>query len=124
MDFREIEKLDQIMDGALNERFSEAWSKVLENVFDPNTRATAPRKVTITLTVAPTKGRDSATFRIDAKATLAPADTLEQTMFLSQKDDGRVVATEQTKELPGQLDMEGEEVVQRVSEIGQIRAIK
>ncbi len=59
------------------EAFQRELDKVLENVLDPNTDATAKRKVTLTLVIAPTKARDSAAIAVRAESRLAPfeADT-------------------------------------------------
>lgn len=40
---RQIGKLDELMDGALTERFNYEMERVLQNVFDPNTNPKAKR---------------------------------------------------------------------------------
>lgn len=40
---RQVKKLDELMDGAITERFNRELQRVLENVFDPNTNPKAKR---------------------------------------------------------------------------------
>ena len=40
---------------------------------------------------------------------MAPPIEMTQTVMLSQNGDGRVTATERTAQIPGQIDMDGQE---------------
>lgn len=53
MPFMPIEKLDNLMGGAMQEKFRVALAEVLANVRDPNTQATAKRGITLTVIIAP-----------------------------------------------------------------------
>ena len=104
---REIKNLDTLMDGALTERFNQEFKKVLQNVFDPNTDPKKKRKLTMIVSVTPNERRDAADLQVDVTTTLAAHVPTTQTVFISMQDDGTVHALEQTGQLPGQIDMDG-----------------
>lgn len=116
---RQIKQLDELMDGALTERFNMEMERVLKNVFDPNTNPKQKRQIQIVIDIAPNERRDAAEFKVDVKSKIAPPMAIAQTCFLHQDDSGNVTATEITKEVPGQIDMEGgEQKLPRVVEFG------
>ena len=49
---RQIKQLDELMDGALTERFNREMERVLGNVFDPNTNPKAKRQIQIVIDIA------------------------------------------------------------------------
>ena len=106
---REIRQLDELMNGALTERFNREMERVLENVFDLNTKAKVKRQIIITVDIVPNDRRDAATFRVDVRSKLAPPEAIDQTVLLDIHADGSVTATEVTREVPGQIDMDGNE---------------
>ena len=116
---RPIESLDELMDGGVRERFNDALCKVWFNVFDPNTDPKTKRQIQIIIEIAPNERRDAAAFTVDVKSKIAPPVKMSQTCFLYQDDQGNVMATEITKQVPGQMDMDGnEQPMPRVVEFG------
>lgn len=109
MIYQPIEKLDALMSGALQERFGSALREVLANVRDPNTSATVKRSITLTITIAPSAGRDVAEMSVQTKTKLAPPDAASSTIYLAYGDDGSVTATEKLDQVPGQINMAGDE---------------
>lgn len=105
----EIRSLDQLMDGAIDERFKKELSKVLQNVFDLRTSPTKARSVQLTIKLVPNKARDAANMTFDIQTKLAPPDTVQQTVLMHQFDDGTVQMTERTDQLAGQMDFDGNE---------------
>lgn len=119
---RQIKQLDELMDGALTERFNREMERVLGNVFDPNTNPKAKRQIRIVIDIAPNERRDAAEFKVDVKSKIAPPVAIAQTVFLHMDDEGNVTATEMTKEVPGQIGMDGSvQVLPSVIEFGQVR---
>lgn len=57
---RQIKKLDELMDGALTERFNLEMERVLNNVFDQNTNPKAKRQIQIVIDIVPNERRDAA----------------------------------------------------------------
>lgn len=116
---RQIRNLDELMDGALTERFNSELRKVLENVLDPNTDAKKKRRIQITVDIAPNERRDAAEFKIEVKSTVAAPVPAAQTVFLQMDErTGTVTATEITNQVPGQINMEGTPVMPRVIDFG------
>ena len=116
---RQIKQLDELMDGALTERFNREMDRVLQNVFDPNTDPKGKRQIQIIIEITPNETRDVAKFKVDLKTKIAPPVPMTQMCFLYQNDAGDVTATEITREVPGQMDMDGgEQPLPRVVEFG------
>lgn len=104
---RQIKKLDELMDGALTERFNYEMERVLQNVFNVNTDPKRKRQIQIVIDISPNERRDAAEFKVDVKSKLAPPMAVAQTVMIYQDDDGNVTATEITNQIPGQIDMDG-----------------
>ena len=99
-------KLEQFAGGAFTAQINRELKKVAENIQDPNTDATAKRKITVVMEFKPNEARDFVTTGVQAKATLAPA-LGAVTAFNVGTDlkTGEVQAAEIGKQLPGQMAM-------------------
>ena len=106
-----LSSLDALARGAVAERFGDELHRVLQNILDPNTKATAARKVTLTVTMKPDETRSIVSMLVDAKSAIAPAQPVSTALQLGITADGVVMATEigRNNELPGQLNTDGEE---------------
>lgn len=109
MAVREIKNLDQLMDGGVTAIFNAELKKVWDNIFDLRTEPNKKRKLTLTFEFMPTTNRDAAVMKYYVKPTLVQPSAVQQTVFMHQRDDGTVVVTEQTSEIPGQIDLDGNE---------------
>ena len=78
--------LDMAM-GAIAEITDYKVERVVANIMDPNTSATAKRKITITLTFAPVR----------------------TSLCITKGRDGSLLLAEMTPQVPGQVDMDGDE---------------
>lgn len=85
--------LDSLGQGAAVEKFEDELNRVLENVLDPNTKATAARSVTLTITVKPDEDPSFANTLIEVKSKLAPSRAVGTAIFIG-RHAGRAVATE------------------------------
>ncbi len=122
---RPIKSLSDLMDGGLEERFNQELTKVWQNVYDPNTNPTAARKVVMEVKIVPNERRDSVQFHVNVSSKLAPHVELTQTVMLSLGADGTITATERTEQVPGQLDMEGNEApLPSTISFGRLEAVK
>lgn len=120
-----IKSLSDLMDGGLEERFNQELTKVWQNVYDPNTNPTAARKVVMEVKIVPNERRDSVQFHVNVSSKLAPHVALTQTVMLSLGADGTITATERTEQVPGQLDMEGNEApLPSTISFGRLEAVK
>ena len=100
--------LDQLMDGAITKRFNDELTRLWDNVYDMRAPATKARTITLKVTIKPNANRDAAAILYDIKSAPAAPEALPA-VFMRQRDDGSVQVTEQTDQLPGQIDMAGEE---------------
>ena len=57
--------------GAFEERVDYEMDKVIQNILDPNTKATAKRKITLTIELTPDDERRTIGVQVTAKSTLA-----------------------------------------------------
>lgn len=101
--------LDQLMDGAITKHFNDELTRLWDNVYDMRAPATKARTITLKVTIKPNANRDAADILYDIKSAPAAPEALQQIVFMRQRDDGSVQVTEQTDQLPGQIDMAGEE---------------
>ena len=58
--------------GAILERVDYEMGKVMDNILDPNTKATAKRKISVTLELIPSADRRTITVQSTAKCSLTP----------------------------------------------------
>ena len=84
--------IGNINDGALIEAFDIELRKVLENIRDINTPATATRSLTLTVTFKPHGDRCTVATEVGSKLTLAPIEKHSSKVFLGVTDEGVVVA--------------------------------
>lgn len=122
---RLIKSLSDLMDGSVEERFNAELDKVWQNVYDPNTDPKKARTLTLKVKIIPNERRDSCDFRVNVTSSLAPYEDLTQTVMLAIGADGQITATERTDQIPGQLDMEGNETpIPQTVNFGMLRASK
>lgn len=95
----------QMARGAIQERCDYEIAKILENILDPNTSATAARKLTITLTLKPDDTRKNIAVGVVAKSTLSPTNPVTTSLFVADED----TIVEMVPQVPGQLDLDGQE---------------
>ena len=105
MQTKEVKSLDELMGGAVSERFAGEMKRVLQNILDPNTDAKKARKIQITVTVKPNENRNSAEFHVEAKSTLAAPLPVSTSVYIGKDKDGSVIAEEVTQEMPGTQNM-------------------
>lgn len=95
----------QMARGAIQERADYEITKILDNILDPNTSATAARKLTLTLTLKPDDTRQNIAVGVVAKSTLAATNPVTTSLYVADAD----TIVEMVPQVPGQLDMDGQE---------------
>lgn len=80
--------------GAAVERFDYELERVLQNIADHNTNATAVREVTLTVKIKPNEDRSFSVVDINAKSKLAAMKPAVTSIHLSEGLNGVVQATE------------------------------
>ena len=122
---RPIKSLSALMDGSVEERFNAELDKVWQNVFDPNTDPKKTRTLTLKVKIIPNERRDSCDFRVNVTSSLVPYTDMSQTVMLSVGADGTIMATERTGQVPGQLDIDGNETpIPQTIAFGRLREVE
>ena len=99
--------------GAILERVDYEMGRVLDNIIDPNTKATAKRKITVNLELIPSSDRKTITVQSTAKSTLVPTEPITTSLFItSQPGTGEMVVAEMVPQVPGQTALDGTEQAQ------------
>lgn len=104
----ERKSIMQMARGAIEERIDYEMSKVIDNILDENTKATAPRTLTVTVKLVPDDKRETVQVNASAKSSLAPTNPVATALYIG-KQNGEVCAVEMTPTLPGQRDVFGGE---------------
>ena len=100
--------------GAILERCDYEMARVMDNIMDPNTNPTTKRRITLTLEFKPDKNRQMISVEATAKSALAPTDPIALSLYTGF-EAGRFVAVEMQSNVPGQLDVYGDEEAERVT---------
>ncbi|WP_079479689.1 hypothetical protein [Halobacillus salinus] len=95
-------KLSEVADGALQEQFNVEHQRVVQNMFDRNTKAKAKRKITIELEYVPNEQRELANLTLNVKSKLAPAESVPTSLMIGADGDGQVVGKELRSGIRGQ----------------------
>lgn len=109
--------MEKFANGAFTSQINRELEKVTENIQDPNTDATAKRRITVVIEFKPNEARNFVTTGVQAKSTLAPA--LGAVTALNMGKDlktGEVEAVEIGNQIPGQMSMDEVEAIQAVQE--------
>lgn len=99
--------LEVFANGAFTEQINRAIEEVTKNIQDPNTDATAARKITVTIAFKPNEKRDFVATGVQTKVALAPA--LGAVTAMSMGKDirtGEVQAVEIGSQILGQLSID------------------
>ena len=97
-------ELQQLVGGALQEKFSKSFEKVVENLQDLNTSFKVKRKITITLSFDQNEARDDVSVSVDVAEKLAPQQGMNTKFFIGKDlKTGEVFAEEYGKQIRGQM---------------------
>ena len=95
----------QMARGAIRERADYEMTRLLANILDPNTSATAKRKLTLTLELKPDDTRQNIAVSVTAKSALAATNPVTTSLYVA---DGENVV-EMVPQIPGQFGIDGTE---------------
>lgn len=103
--------LNTFAGGALAEQVSNELQNIINNIDDPNTAAVVARKLTIEITIKPNQRRKGAAVIVNAKSKLAPVIPVETNIIIDRDViTGKVMTAEIGNQVPGQLEMDLEEI--------------
>ena len=95
--------------GAIAERVDYEMGRVMRNIMDPNTSATAKREINLTIKLSPDDERTVIGVTVEAKSKLAPTVPIKTSLYAHTDSYGEFHAVEMTPQLPGQIGFDGEE---------------
>ena len=72
-----------------------------------NTKATAKRKITLTIELTPDDERRQIQVSVTAKSTLAATNPVATSLYVTGDANGELVVAEMVPQVPGQLNMDG-----------------
>lgn len=93
--------------GAMEERVDYEMTRCVQNIADPNTKATAKREITLKITLEPDENRQHIEVSCSASSKLAPLNPVKTSLAMG-KENGKTVVVELTPQIPGQLDAYGD----------------
>lgn len=103
MDPKTIEKsILEMANGAFKERADYEMSRLIANILDPNTSATAKRKLVLTLELKADDTRQNIGVSVTAKSTLAATNPVTTSLYVADKDN----VVEMVPQIPGQFGLE------------------
>lgn len=109
--------MEEFANGAFTSQINRELEKVTENIQDPNTDATAKRRITVVIEFKPNDARNFVTTGVQAKSTLAPALGAVTALNMGKNlKTGEVEAVEIGNQIPGQMSMDEVEAMQTVQE--------
>ena len=99
----------QMAQGAFQERVDYEMQRCVDNILDVNTKATAKRKITLTIELTPDDDRRQIRVNVVAKATLAATNPVATSLCVTTDGNGEMVVAEMVQQLPGRMRMDGHE---------------
>ena len=99
-------ELKDLVGSALQEKFSKAFEKVVENLQDQNTSFKVKRGITIKLTFDQNEARDDVSVSVDVSEKLAPQAGMKTSFYIGKDlQTGEIYAEEYGKQIKGQMSL-------------------
>lgn len=96
--------------GSFLEQVDYEMAKVIDNILDPNTKATGKRKITVTMELIPDDSRRQIGVSFSTKLALVATNPLTTSLYvLGGSDTGEMCVVEMVPQIPGQLELNGAE---------------
>lgn len=96
--------------GGFLEQVDYEVAKVIDNILDPNTKATGKRRITVTMELTPDDSRRQIAVSFTTKSALVAANPLTTSLYVVGDDGaGEMCVVEMVPQIPGQLEMDGTE---------------
>ncbi len=100
-------ELQELVGGALQEKFNKSFEKVIDNLQDLNTPYKNKREITIKLKFTQNEVRDDVTCEVDVTEKLAPQAGMKTSFAIGKNlETGEVFAEEYGKQIKGQMNLE------------------
>lgn len=100
-------ELKDLVGGALQEKFSKAFERVIENLQDQNTSFKVKRAITIKLGFDQNEMRNDVSVSIDVAEKLAPQAGMKTSFYIGKNlKTGELFAEEYGKQIKGQMNID------------------
>lgn len=107
LDKKSILEMDR---GAVTELADYGMAKLLDDIIDPNTQATSPRTLTITVKLMPNEQRTKVDVEYAYKLGFGKMLPLGTTLHVTaDRETGEICMVEATPQIPGQIGFDGGE---------------
>ena len=102
------ESVLRMAQGAFEERVDRAMAEAIDNILDPNTKATAKRSITLNIELSPDEERSHIGVSVSVKTKLATLNPVPTSLAIVADDNGELVVAEMVPQVPGQMSMAGD----------------
>lgn len=102
------ESVLRMAQGAFEERVDRAMAEALDNILDPNTKATAKRSITLNIELRPDEERSHIEVSVSVKTKLATLNPVPTSLAIVADGNGELVVAEMAPQVPGQMSMAGD----------------
>ena len=100
-------ELQELVGGALQEKFNKSFERVIENLQDVNTSFKNKRRITITLDFVQNEARDDVSVTVDVVEKLAPQAGMKTSFYVGKDlQTGELYAEEYGKQIKGQMSLQ------------------
>lgn len=96
--------------GGFLEQVDYEMAKVIDNILDPNTKATGKRRITVTMELVPDDSRRQIAVSFATKLALVATNPLTTGLYvIGDSDTGEMCVVEMVPQIPGQMALNGAE---------------
>lgn len=96
--------------GGFLEQVDYEMAKVIDNILDPNTKATGKRRITVTMELTPDDSRRKIGVSFSTKLALVATNALTTSLYVvGDTGTGEMCVVEMVPQIPGQMDLNGGE---------------
>lgn len=96
--------------GAFLEQVDYEMAKVIDNILDPNTKATSKRRITVTMELVPDNSRAKIAVSFATKLALVATNPLTTSLYvMGEGGTGEMCVVEMVPQIPGQMALNGVE---------------
>ena len=96
--------------GGFLEQVDYEMAKVIDNIMDPNTKATGKRRITVTMELTPDDSRRQIGVSFSTRLALVATNPLTTSLYVTaEPGTGEMCVVELVPQIPGQMELDGGE---------------
>lgn len=105
----EKKSIVQMAMGAIEERVDLEMSRIIDNIVDPNTKATGKRSLVVKIDLVPDDERQTVHVSATAKSALVATNAVTTSLYITADHNGEMAVVEMVPQIPGQMNFDNEE---------------